>query len=115
MRPASRKKEEAKPEVNGTMTDKVISDILDMVEAREILKVLKLFRQISREFAQPRNRLNSVWFDPTASVMVAGEVERDPRVFVSHVAALPAPQGNPRAGLDGTGSIVSTARSSATT
>ena len=34
-----RMKEEAKPAVNGAMPDKVIADILDAVEAREILKV----------------------------------------------------------------------------
>jgi hypothetical protein len=99
-------KEEAKPEVNGSMTDKQISAALDMVEAREILKVLKLFRQIRREFAQPRNRLNSVWFDPEHRVMVAGEVERHPRVFVSHVKTPRLRKETPVLALDGTGSIV---------
>jgi hypothetical protein len=39
-------REEAQPAVSGWMSDRVISDALDAVEAREILKVLKLFRQI---------------------------------------------------------------------
>ena len=35
--------------LDGRMTDKTISDILDTVEAREILKVQRLFRQIRNE------------------------------------------------------------------
>ena len=81
-------REEAQPVLDGTMSDKAIADILDAVEAREILKVLRLFRQIRIELPQPRDRLNTVWFDPDARVMVDGEIERQPRVFVSAVRTL---------------------------
>jgi hypothetical protein len=47
-------REEAQPVLDGRMSDKTIADILDAVEAREILKVLRLFRQIRRELPQPR-------------------------------------------------------------
>jgi hypothetical protein len=70
-----RMKEEATPAVNGAMPDKVISDILDAVEAREILKVFALFRQVRLELAQPRHRLNSVWFDPDCMVRIDGELD----------------------------------------
>ncbi len=83
-------REEAQPALDGTMTDKEIADILDAVEAREILKVLRLFRQIRIELPQPRKRLSTVWFDPDARVMVDGEIERQPRVFVSAVRTLRA-------------------------
>ena len=56
-------REEAQPAIDGRMSDKAIADILDAVEAREILKVLRLFRQIRRELPQPRARLNSVWYE----------------------------------------------------
>jgi hypothetical protein len=59
------------------MPDKVVSDILDAVEAREIMNVFKLSRQL-RELGQPRRRLNSVWFDPTCMVKVDGELEPSP-------------------------------------
>jgi hypothetical protein len=98
-------REEAQPHLDGSMSDKAIAAILDAVEAREILKVLKLFRQIRRELPQPRARLNSVWFDPEARVMVAGEIERMPRVFVSHVRAPRLAKEIPVLALDGTGSI----------
>jgi hypothetical protein len=87
------------------MSDKKIADILDAVEAREILKVLKLFRQIRIELPQPRKRLSTVWFDSNARVMVDGEVERQPRVFVSTVRTLRLAQEIPVLALDGTGSI----------
>ena len=80
-----RMKEEAKPAVNGAMPDKLIADILDTVEAREIIKVFRLFRQIRLELPQPRDRLNSVWFDPDCLVKVDGELERAPRLFVRYV------------------------------
>jgi hypothetical protein len=98
-------REEAQPVLDGTMTDKEIANLLDAVEAREILKVLRLFRQIRIELPQPRRRLNTVWFDPDAKVMVDGEIERQPRVFVSTVRALQIPQDVPVLALDGTGSI----------
>jgi hypothetical protein len=98
-------REEAQPAVDGYMSDRTIAGILDAVEAREILKVLRLFRQIRRELPQSRARLNSVWFDPDAKVTVGGEVERQPRVFVSAVRTLRLPQEVPILGLDGTGSI----------
>ena len=98
-------KEEAKATVNGSMTDKQIAGILDAVEAREILKVIKLFRQVRREFAQPRDRLNSVWFDPDRPVMVDGQLERQPRVVVSYVRPLRIRKEVPILCLDGTGSI----------
>ena len=79
-------REEAQPQLDGRMDDKTIAGILDAVEAREILKVLKLFRQIRRELPQPRARLNCVWFEPDARVNVGGEIERQPRVFVTHSA-----------------------------
>jgi hypothetical protein len=98
-------REEAQPVLDGTMSDKKIADILDAVEAREILKVLKLFRQIRIELPQPRKRLSTVWFDSNARVMVDGEVERQPRVFVSTVRTLRLAQEIPVLALDGTGSI----------
>jgi hypothetical protein len=98
-------REEAQPALDGAMSDKTVADILDAVEAREILKVLRLFRQIRRELPQPRARLNSVWFDPNAKVTVGGEVERQPRVFVSAVRTLRLAQEIPLLALDGTGSL----------
>jgi hypothetical protein len=98
-------REEAQPAIDGRMSDKAIADILDAVEAREILKVLRLFRQIRRELPQPRARLNSVWFDPDARIMVAGEIERQPRVFVSAVRTPRLAQEIPVLALDGTGSL----------
>ena len=100
-------REEAQPVLDGTMTDKEIANVLDAVEAREILKVLRLFRQIRIELPQPRNRLSTVWFDPDARVMVDGEIERQPRVFVSAVRTLSQrlTKETPVLALDGTGSI----------
>ena len=98
-------KEEAKATVNGSMTDKQIAGILDAVEARDILKVIKLFRQVRREFAQPRDRLTSVWFEPNRPVMVNGQLERHPRVVVSYVRPLRIRKEVPILCLDGTGSI----------
>jgi hypothetical protein len=101
-----RMKEEATPAVNGAMPDKVISDILDAVEAREILKVFALFRQVRLELAQPRHRLNSVWFDPDCMVRIDGELERIPRVFVSRVRRpYRLRKEIPVLCLDGTGSL----------
>jgi hypothetical protein len=101
-----RMKEEAKPDVNGTMPDKVISDILDAVEAREILKVFRLFAQIRLELPQPRDRLNSVRFEPDCLVKVDGELERVPRVFVSYVRRpYRLRKETPVLCLDGTGSL----------
>lgn len=87
------------------MTDKEIAARLDAVEAREILKVLKLFRQIRCEFEQPRARLNSVWFDPEARVKVAKEIERAERVFVGAVRTPRIAKETPVLVLDGTGSL----------
>src|SRR5919106_515056 len=98
-------REEAQPAIDGRMSDKAIADILDAVEAREILKVLRLFRQIRRELPQPRARLNSVWYEPDARVMVDGEVERQPRVFVSAVRMPRLAQGISVLTLDGSGSL----------
>jgi hypothetical protein len=101
-----RMKGEAKPAVNGAMPDKVISDILDAVEAREILKVFRLFAQIRLELPQPRDRLNSVWFEPDCLVKVDGELERVPRVFVSYVRRpYRLRKETPVLCLDGTGSL----------
>jgi hypothetical protein len=98
-------REEAQPAIDGRMSDKAIADILDAVEAREILKVLRLFRQIRRELPQPRARLNSVWYEPDARVMVDGELERQPRVCVSAVRMPRLAKGIPVLALDGTGSL----------
>jgi hypothetical protein len=98
-------REEARPDVDGKMTDEEIAARLDAVEAREILKVLKLFRQISCEFDLPRDRLNSVWFDPEARVKVDKELERAERVFVGHVREPRIAEETPVLVLDGTGSI----------
>src|SRR5919106_473789 len=100
-------REEAQPVLDGAMSDKTIESILDAVEAREILKVLRLFRQIRIELPQLRNRLSTVWFDPDARVMVDGEIERQPRVFVSAVRTLSQrlTKETPVLALDGTGSI----------
>jgi hypothetical protein len=98
-------REEALPVLNGAMSDKSIAGILDAVEAREILKVLKLFRQIRRELPQPRARLNSVWFEPDFRVTVAGTTERQARVFVSSVRKPRLAKKIPVLALDGTGSI----------
>jgi hypothetical protein len=99
--------EDAQPVLDGAMTDKEIANVLDAVEAREILKVLRLFRQIRIELPQPRKRLSTVWFDPDARVMVDGEIERQPRVFVSAVRTLSqrVTKKTPVLALDGTGSI----------
>jgi hypothetical protein len=98
-------REEAQPALDGRMSDKTIAGILDAVEAREILKVLRLFRQIRRELPLPRARLNSVWYEPDARVMVGGEIERAPRVFVSAVRTPRLAQEIPVLALDGTGSL----------
>jgi hypothetical protein len=98
-------REEAQPALNGRMSDKTISAILDAVEAREILKVLRLFHQIRRELPLPRARLNSVWHEPDARVMVDGEVERAPRVFVSALRVPRLAKETPLLALDGTGSL----------
>jgi hypothetical protein len=98
-------KEEAKATMNGGMTDKQIAGILDAVEARDILKVIKLFRQVRREFAHPRDRLTSVCFDPNRPVMVNGQLERQPRVVVSYLRPLRIRKEVPILCLDGTGSI----------
>jgi hypothetical protein len=79
--------------------------MLDAVEAREILKVLRLFRQIRRELPLPRARLNSVWYEPDARIMVGGEIERAPRVFVSAVRMPRLAEETPVLALDGTGSL----------
>jgi hypothetical protein len=101
-----RMKEEAKPAVNGAMPDKLIADILDTVEAREILKVFRLFAQIRLELPEPRDRLNSVWFDPDRLVRVDGQIERLPRVFVSYVRRpYRLRKETPVLCLDGTGSL----------
>ena len=98
-------REEAQLDLNGRMSDRTIAAMLDAVEAREILKVLRLFRQIRRELPQPRARLSSVWFDPDARIMVAGEIERQPRVFVNAVRPPHLAQEIPVLALDGTGSL----------
>jgi hypothetical protein len=98
-------REEAKPQLNGHMTDKTIAAILDTVEACEVLKVLRLFRQIRRELPQPRARLNSVWFDPNARVKVGTEIERQPRVFVGYIKTLRIRNTVPVLALDGTGTL----------
>lgn len=96
---------EARPRVDDKMTDKEIAARLDAVEAREMLKVLKLFRQIRREFEQPRASLNSVWFDPEARVKVGKEIERAERVFVGAVRSPRISKETSVLVLDGTGSI----------
>jgi hypothetical protein len=98
-------REEARPDVDGKMTDEEIAARLDAVEAREILKVLKLFRQIRCEVDLPRDRLNSVWFDPEARVRVGKEIERAERVFVGRVRKPRVADETPVLVLDGTGSI----------
>ena len=101
-----RMKEEATPAVNGAMPDKVISDILDAVEAREIMNVFKLFRQLRLELGQPRRRLSSIWFDPNYMVRVDGELERALRVVVSRVRRpYRVRKETPVLCLDGTGSL----------
>ena len=101
-----RMKEEATPAVNGAMPDKVISDILDAVEGREIMNVFKLFRQLRLELGQPRRRLNSVWFDPNYMVRVDGELERALRVVVTRVRRpYRLRKETPVLCLDGTGSL----------
>jgi hypothetical protein len=98
-------RDEARPDVDGKMTDDEIAARLDAVEAREILKVLMLFRQIGRGFDQPRDRLNSVCFDPEARVKVGKEIERAERVFVGHLREPRIARATPVLVLDGTGSI----------
>jgi hypothetical protein len=98
-------RKEALPELNGRMSDKTIADILDAVESREILKVLRLFRQIRRELPLLRARLNSVWYEPDAQIVVGGEIERAPRVFVSSVRVPRLARETPVLALDGTGSF----------
>jgi hypothetical protein len=79
--------------------------VLDAIEAREIAKVLKLFRQVRRELSHPRACLNSVWYEPEALVRVDGEIERAPRIFVSALREPRLAQTTPVLALDGTGSI----------
>ena len=98
-------REEGQPVVSGCMSDRAISDALDAVEAREILKVLKLFRQIRRELPLSRKRLNSVWFDPHAPVRVGCQTERQPRVFVGCLKTPRLAEETPVLVLDGTGSL----------
>jgi hypothetical protein len=100
-----RTKEEARPAVAGQMSDHAIAAALDAAAAREILNVYKLFRAIVFEYDQPRTRLNSVWFDPNHTHQVAGQVERQPRVFVSAVRKLRLRKNTPVLMLDGTGSL----------
>jgi hypothetical protein len=87
------------------MSDRAIAAALDAVQAREILKVLKLFRQIRRELPLPRARLNSVWYEPDALVKVDGEIERAPRVLVGYVKPPRLARETPVLALDGTGSL----------
>lgn len=84
-------REDVLPDLSGRMSDKAISTLLDQVEAREIAKIMKLFRQVRRGLPQQRLRLNSVWYEPDALVKVDGEFEWAPRVCVS---ALRAPATN---------------------
>lgn len=99
------KREEAQPALDGRMSDKTIASILDAVEAREILKVLRLFRQIRRELPLPRARLTSVSYEPAARVLVGGEIERAPRVVVSALRTPRLSRETPVLVLDGTGSL----------
>jgi hypothetical protein len=46
-----------------------------------------------------------VWFEPDARVKVGGKIERQPRVFVSHVRTPRLRKETPVLALDGTGSI----------
>jgi hypothetical protein len=98
-------REEAQPDLNGRMSDHTIAAVLDAVEAREILKVLKLLRQIRRELPLRRARLNSVWYEPDARVKIDGEIERAPRVFVGYVKSPKLAKETPVLALDGTGSL----------
>ena len=54
---------------------------------------------------QPRKRLNSIWFDPNATVQVQGQLERQPRVFVGCLKRLVFRAAVPVLALDGTGSL----------
>jgi hypothetical protein len=87
------------------MTDHAIAAALDAVEAREILQVLILFRQIRRELPQPRARLNSVRFESDAMVKVGEHFERQPRVFVGYLKSPTIRASVPVLALDGTGSL----------
>jgi hypothetical protein len=98
-------RDEAYPQLSGHMSDRAIAAALDAVEAREVLKVLKLFRQIRRELPLPRARLNSVWYEPDALVKVDGEIERAPRVLVGYVKPPRLARETPVLALDGTGSL----------
>lgn len=98
-------REEALPHLNGHMTDRTIEAVLDAVEAREILKVLALFRQIRRERPLTRARLNSVWYEPDARIRVDGEIERTPRISVGYVKSPKLAKETPVLALDGTGSL----------
>jgi hypothetical protein len=98
-------REDALPAVSGWMTDRAISAALDAVESRETHKVWRLFRQIRRELPHPRRRLNSVWFEPDAMVKVGGQIERQPRVFVSYLKTPQVAAETPVLALDGTGSL----------
>jgi hypothetical protein len=98
-------REDAQPVLDGRMTDKAISDILDTIEAREIVKVQRLFRQIRSELPLPRARLNSVWFEPDAKVRVGGEIERAPRIFVNALRKPRLAEETPVLALDGTASL----------
>jgi hypothetical protein len=98
-------RDESYPQLSGQMSNRAIAAALDAVEAREILKVLKLFRQIRRELPLPRARLNSVWYEPDALVKVDGESERAPRVVVGYVKPPRLARETPVLALDGTGSL----------
>ena len=110
-------KEEAKPAVNGAMPDKLIADILDTVEAREIIKVFRLLRQIRLELPQPRDRLNSVWFDPDCLVKVDGRAGARTRGSSSDTCGDPIGSAKrpPSCASTAPAPCPSTARSSAST
>lgn len=91
--------------LDGRMSDTTIASILDAVEAREILKVLRLFRQIRLELPLARARLSTVSYEPDAPIRVDGEIERAPRVFVRALRTPRLAREVPVLALDGTGAL----------
>ena len=99
-------KEEAKPEVNGSMTDKQISRRARCGRGpRNPQSAGAVPPDQARVCTSGATGSTPVWFDPDRRMMVAGEVERHPRVFVSHVKTPRLRKETPVLALDGTGSI----------
>ena len=68
--------------VNPKMNEAEALRRLDRMEASEHHKIVKLLRQVSREYSQPREIAHSVEFRRDAIVSIEGGKERQARVYV---------------------------------